>query len=123
MRFKLIENDTEFPNDGEICWYWDTDRPLRDDEQPFVVVQCYCDRDPNQFVRHDEMALLFTDQAEYFAVCLSCYYGYSHMQWSGSTRNPRWQQESARYLQCHIKTKGWCEFCDPVFGNGGWIRK
>jgi hypothetical protein len=24
-------------------------------------------------------------------------------------------------LKKHEETKGWCEFCDPIFGNGGWI--
>jgi hypothetical protein len=118
MRFRLIEDNDEFPNDGETCWYWDTGRPYGEDG--FIAVQTYCDRDPNQFVRHEEMVLLFTDQAEYYAVCLSCKSVYGRLQWSGSTRNPGWETKSQLYLENHISKKGWCEFCDPVFGSGGW---
>ena len=120
MRFVLIENDEEYANDGETCWYWDTKRPL-EGKQPFVTVQCYCDRDPNQFVPVDDLRLLFTDQAEYYAVCPTCYYAYAHMQWSGSTCIPEWREQSQKYLQKHQREKCWCEFCDPVFGNGGWV--
>lgn len=66
------------------------------------------------------MALLFTDQAEYYVVCQSCRSTYGHLQWSGNTKSPNWQQESFDQLSLHEAKKGWCEFCDPVFGNGGW---
>lgn len=119
MRFQLIENNSEYPNDDEACWYWDTERPLKG-SQPFVAVKCYRSKDPNQFVRVEGLKLLFTDQAEYYAVCPNCRFAFSHMQWSGSTRKSGWRERSQRYLKHHQKTKGWCEFCDPIFGNGGW---
>lgn len=80
----------------------------------------YPGKDPNQAVIHQKMSLIFTDQAEYYAVCPSCRSRFGHMQWSGFTRNPGWRQESAEYLKEHIEKRGWCEFCDPIFGNGGW---
>jgi len=125
MRFKLIENDPEFPNDGETCWYWDlariTPHLAGDGLQDYVAVQCYCNRDPNNYIRTTEkMALLYTDQAEYYAVCQSCARKYHHLQWSGSTFNRDWRERSHEYLKYHEKEKGWCEFCDPIFGNGGW---
>lgn len=119
-RFILIENNEEFPIEEETCWYWDTERPLGGD-QPYIAVQCYRDRDPNSFIRHEMMALLFTDQAEYYAVCLDCKESFGRYQWSGSTRNPGWERKSQAYLEKHVAQKGWCEFCDPVFGNGGWV--
>jgi hypothetical protein len=121
LRFVLIENDPEFPNVGGTCWYWDTKRPLERSAQPYIAVQCYCDRDPNQYVPIDDLRLLFTDQAEYYAVCPNCYYAYRHMQWSGSTHSSGWRSQSQRYLKEHQEVKGWCEFCDPIFGNGGWL--
>lgn len=120
QRFVLIENDLEFPIEERTCWYWDTKRAAING-QPYIAVQCYRDRNPNtQVVYHESMALLFTDQAEYYVVCLECKSIYSHLQWSGSTRNPTWREDSATYLKNHQETKGWCEFCDPVFGGGGW---
>ena len=122
MRFIFIEGDSEFPNDGETCWYWDTKRPLKlKDGQPFIAVQCYCGIDPNDFVPIEGLRLLFTDQAEYYAVCSSCHFVYKYMQWSGSTRSPGWREQSQQYLEEHQRERGWCEFCDPVFGNGGWV--
>lgn len=121
QRFHLIENNSEYPNDGETCWYWDTERP-ESGGQPFIAVQVYCKHDPNTYVRHGSLRLLFNDQAEYYAVCQSCYDTYRHMQWAGSTRGPHnWRETAEKYrlergLEC-----GWCEFCDPVFGNGGWL--
>jgi hypothetical protein len=126
MRFQLIENRNDFPNDGKTCWYWDTFRitpHLRGDGlDDYIAVQCYCDRDPNQYVPiiAEKMHLLFTDQAEYYCVCGRCYATYRHMQWSGSTFNPNWRAESEEYLEYHQTKKRWCEFCDPIFGNGGW---
>lgn len=122
MKFQLIENDPEYPDDGATCWYWDTERPLPNDAQPFVAVQCYCAKDPNEFVRVEHLRLLFTDQQEYYAVCADCYESYRDMQWSGSTQGHNWRNHSARFLKNHQGGKGWCEFCDPVFGIGGWIR-
>ena len=118
-RFILIEDHEELKADERACWYWDTERPLRGSD-PYVAKQCYKDRDPNKFVRYEMMALLFTDQCEYFAVCQNCRSTYSHLQWSGHTKNPSWLQHSAEYLQKHQQEKGWCEFCDPAFGSGGW---
>ncbi|MCC6192077.1 MAG: hypothetical protein IT318_23860 [Anaerolineales bacterium] len=122
MRFQLIENNPQFPNDGETYWWWDTDRPAKDG-QPFMAVECYVGKNPNQFIRCENMRLLFTDQAEYYAVCWRCHSIYSHMQWSGSTRGgPKWRERAYAYLAAHEATKGWCQFCDPVFGNGGWLE-
>lgn len=121
QRFALIEDNPKYPIEERYCWYWDTERPLGlNDDQSFVAVQCYAGRDPNDFVRQENMALLFTDQAEYYVVCQSCRGIYGHMQWSGSTKAPNWRQESQNQLLLHEKSKGWCEFCDLVFGNGGW---
>lgn len=125
MRFQLIENNPEFPNNGETCWYWDKARPTPhlegDGLQDYVAVQCYCTKDPNNYVHiSGEMFLLFTDQAEYYVVCDRCYSAYEHLQWSGSTFDANWRLESQRYLKEHSERKGWCEFCDPIFGNGGW---
>lgn len=122
IRFTPIQDNPEFPNDGETCWYWDTARPAKEgDELPFTAVQVYCDNDPNKFVKIEgDMRLLFTDQAEYYAVCPDCHFIYRHMQWSGSTRNRNWRQDSQAYLEQHQNQKGWCEFCDPIFGSGGW---
>jgi hypothetical protein len=48
-RFILIEDEPEFPIDDETCWYWDTHRPAesKTDRLPFVAVQCYPDKNPN----------------------------------------------------------------------------
>lgn len=78
---------------------------------------------PNDFVPVADLRLLYTDQAEYYAVCPDCYAVYSHMQWSGSTRAQNWREDSQKYLKYHQKEKGWCEFCDPIFGNGGWTLR
>lgn len=124
MRFQLIEGHSEFPNDGHTCWYWDTARPARpiiqDDLLPYTAVQVYCDKNPNDFTYIPDLRLLFTDQAEYYAVCPDCHLVYRHLQWSGSTRNRYWREQSQAYLEEHQAKKGWCEFCDPVLGHGGW---
>jgi len=115
----LIDNP-EFPSDDRTCWYWDTNRPL-EGEQPYIAVECYSDRNPNEFVFVEGLRLLFTDQAEYCAVCPNCYVAFANMQWSGSTHSPGWREQSHEFLERHQRDKGWCEFCDPVFGNGGWL--
>lgn len=103
-------------------WWSDTGRPLK--EGGFVAVQTYEDKDPNHFVPcGGAMSILFTDAAEYYFVCMSCRAAYAHMQWSGSTRGrDDWRERAQRKLEFHIRKKGWCEFCDPVFGNGGWSQ-
>lgn len=121
MRFELITNHPAFPNtDEDTRWYWDTARPLSGETEPYVAVQVYRDKDPNAFTPVTGMRLLFTDHAEYYAVCPDCHSVYRHLQWSGSTRNRNWREESEAYLSEHQQTKGWCEFCDPVLGHGGW---
>lgn len=106
-------------------WWLDTARPLKPEKDPhnqkFVAVQTEADKDPNNFVKHEKMFLLFNDQAEYYAVCEFCYRAHYNQQWSGSTRNSSWRENSERYLARHVQLKGWCQFCDPIFGNGGWI--
>ena len=67
------------------------------------------------------MRLLFTDQAEYYAVCPDCYAAYAQMQWTGSTPGGSdWRQRAEAYRVRHESTDGRCEFCDPEIGNGGW---
>ena len=101
-------------------WWLDADRPMPNCQHGYMVVQTEQGKDPNNFVRHEKLHLLFTDQAEYYAVCDNCRTAYGRMQWSGSTNSYGWRERSEKYLQKHIEKKGWCEFCDPVFGNGGW---
>ncbi len=122
MRFQKIENNPQYPADADMCWYWDTEQPVptEDGPQSYVAVRVASDKDPTQCVRVEKLRLLFTDQAEYYAVCLDCHSAYYYMQWSGSTRSPGWQKASQQFLERH-KARGWCEFCDPVFGNGGWV--
>lgn len=123
QRFVLIEDEEQFPVKEETCWYWDTERPTPSKSYPYIARQCYRDRNPNDFIRHKEMALLFTDQQEYYAVCLDCRAIYGNMQWSGSTcGSSDWRKRANDFLQEHINLKGWCEFCDPIWGNGGWIK-
>jgi hypothetical protein len=113
-------------------WWYDTWRPLTVEEQlkteppgqRYVAVETEADKDPNNYRPIEpEMCLLFTDQAEYYCVCRDCRSVYGSMQWCGSTRNPGWREESEDYRQDHQRRKGWCEFCDPIFGNGGWSLK
>jgi hypothetical protein len=107
--------------DDRTLWWDDTARPLP--EGGFVAVQVYADKDPNAFVRVEGLRLLFTDQAEYYFVCPGCYTTFANMQWSGGTRGgPAWRQRATASLAKHQLEKGWCSFCDPVFGNGGWLR-
>ena len=125
QRFILIEDPTVIgeEKDSETKWWLDTARKLKYPEYPaypFIAVQTYANKNANDFIRHKTLKLLFTDQAEYYAVCNDCYFTYSDMQWSGSTYHPDWRNKSSRYLEKHLHRKGWCEFCDPVFGNGGW---
>jgi hypothetical protein len=110
-----------FSPDERTRWWYDTHRPIADKEQPYIAVQVHADDDPNGFVQIKDMRLLFTDQLEYYAVCPGCYYIHSRGQWSGSTRGPHdWREQAAKFLEEHQQVKGWCQFCDPVFGNGGW---
>lgn len=124
QRFILIEDQPEdFPITDDTWWWWDTKRAAKGESfvgRPFVAKEVYKGDDPNDFVQCKNMTLLFTDQAEYYAVCQKCRVVYGHMQWSGSTYNPNWRQRSQDYLEKHKAEKGWCEFCDPIFGNGGW---
>lgn len=101
-------------------WWLDTARPIK--EKPgYIAVECYKGKDPNDFVKHENMQILFTDQAEYYFVCQSCRSIYGSMQWSGSTRGGSgWRERANDRLKKHEESKGWCEFCDPIFGNGGW---
>ncbi|MEM9846282.1 MAG: hypothetical protein AAF847_00230 [Bacteroidota bacterium] len=104
-------------------WWYDTARPIQDDieGQPYVMVERYQGEDPNDFIKCENMTLLFTDHAEYYAVCQECHSMHMHQQWSGSTnRISNWREEANEYLEEHEEKKGWCEFCDPIFGNGGW---
>jgi len=126
MRFIRTTHDVvgEEPIEGfETQWWLDTARPLADptDPQKYVAVETQYDEDPNNFVPVTDMRLLFTDQEEYYAVCEECHEIYSNYQWSGSTRaDANWRQRADEYLKDHQQKKGWCEFCDPIFGNGGW---
>lgn len=120
VRFERIVNNPEFPNDGETCWWWDTARP-GEDGQPFIAVQTYCGKDPNAFTKVERLLLLFTDQAEYYAVCPACHSAFQGKQWSGSTRaGSYWRETAEKWLIMRQKIKPWCDFCDPIFGNGGW---
>lgn len=102
-------------------WWLDKERPIK--ELPgFIAVQTYSDKDPNNFVKCTGMRNLFTDQAEYYHVCSTCYFTHCRDQWSGSTRASNWREHADRSLKKHEETKGWCEFCDPIFGNGGWTN-
>jgi len=117
-------------DDGKSRWWYDTARPIaeaerEDPEQPYILVEVAAHNDPNDYRKIEgEMMLLFTDQAEYHAVCFECYSSFSHIQWSGSTHGgPGWRERAQQYLETHSATKGWCQFCDPIFGNGGWVRR
>lgn len=101
-------------------WWLDTHRPIK--EKPsFIAVQTEEGKDPNDFVKHDRLNILYTDAAEWYYVCNSCYSIHSRDQWSGSTRGwDGWRERSRNGLKKHEETKGWCQFCDPIFGNGGW---
>jgi hypothetical protein len=120
-RFELIKGSSDYPNDGNSCWWWDRSRPLKG-AQLFMAVETSCGKDPNNFIRIEGLEILFTDQAEYYFVCPNCYDLFCSMQWSGSTQMPSWRERSKKDLKAHQILKGWCEFCDPIFGNGGWIR-
>ena len=76
--------------------------------------------DPNQSILYEKLFLLFNDQAEYYAVCDNCHALYRSMQWSGSTQGPNWRETSQQFLEWRMKNRPWCQFCDPIFGNGGW---
>jgi len=123
-RFVLIEDDQDFPSNEKVCWWWDKHRSLKGISlhQPFVAMQQYVGTDPNNYVHHTELYLLFTDQVEWYIVCRKCYEANRSKQWSGSAENRNWEEESRLALRAHKSTKCWCEFCDPVFGNGGWAK-
>jgi len=124
MSKRFVEMKTP-PKDGyateDTKWWYDTDRPLSDPEQPYMAVQTYADKDANDYRRIDGLKLLFTDPCEYYFVCPACRAAHARQQWSGSTRGrPGWEERAEKALAKHQQTKGWCEFCDSVFGNGGW---
>ena len=130
IRFILIEHLSDFPDDGKTCWYWDIARqidtfdsgqPIDKSNQPYIAVQCYKDRNPNKYIKHNRLMILYTDQAEYYFVCSNCYYANITKQWSGNTRMPDYRAMSLIELKKHTEEKGWCEFCDPCFGSGGWL--
>lgn len=102
-------------------WWLDTARPIKNEPGHFIAVETYADKDPNQFIKCEGMNVLFTDQAEYYFVCKGCYSVHGRQQFSGSTRGgDNWREWAERSLLKHETSKGWCEFCDSIFGNGGW---
>lgn len=101
-------------------WWLDTHRAY-DGVQLYVAVETEMDKNPNDYIKVDKMRTLFTDQCEYYHVCGPCYSLHSRQQWSGSTRSRGdWRGEAEAELKYHTDVKGWCQFCDPIFGNGGW---
>lgn len=122
---RFIKATAEVVGEGVMAdpateWWLDTARPIK--EKPgFIAVECYKDKDPNDFVKCHGMQILFTDQAEYYFVCKDCYITYRNMQWSGGTRGSNgWRDRANKRLENHETKKGWCQFCDPIFRNGGW---
>lgn len=115
-----VGEEPDKPGLTETEWWLDTSRPIK--EKPgYIAVQTYKGKDPNDFVKCEGMQILFNDQAEYYFVCKDCYSIYRSMQWAGSTRGGYgWRERANQRLEKHEHTKGWCEFCDPIFGNGGW---
>lgn len=101
-------------------WWLDTNRPIK--QTPgYIAVEAEIGKDPNNFVKHTSLSILFNDAAEWYYVCSECYYTHSRSQWCGSTRGTLgWRERAENGRQEHQETKGWCEFCDPIFGNGGW---
>lgn len=86
-----------------------------------TILLCEDDKDPNKATWLEHLFLLFTDQAEYYAVCHNCYLAYRNMQWSGSTNARGWRLSSQKYLQFRLKERAWCQFCDGEMGSGGWV--
>ena len=115
---QIGEGEIDLP-ELKTVWWLDSARPI-EDKPGYIAVECYADKDPNDFVKCENMRILFNDQAEYYFVCRDCYSIYSSMQWAGGTRSSGWRERSQKRLEKHEQTKGWCEFCDPIFGNGGW---
>jgi len=114
--------------DADYTWWLDRWRPLDRDGMEetgctCVPTQVEASKDPNDYRPiTDGMELLFTDQAEWSIVCPYCYAAYNRMQWSGSTKGESgWRERAEQERLNHERIKGWCEFCDPIFGNGGWI--
>ena len=125
MRFVLIQDRDEYPISETTRWYWDTGRPIihqsGDGFNDYLAVQVRADRDPNrQVVYQRDLRILYRDANEYYFVCVPCFYGYVNLQWTGRGADPYWLDKSNEALREHQKINGWCEFCDPVFGNGGW---
>lgn len=114
------------PRSRPTRWWQDTWRPLSEKDEMeagyrYIAVEVYAEKDPNDYRPCKDMRLLFTDQCEYYVVCQDCRSVYGHMQWSGGTRGLRgWRGRAELDRADHENTKGWCEFCDPIFGNGGW---
>src|SRR5690349_16332309 len=97
QRFVLMPQPPEgLTADERSKWWYDTRRPLDDESQPFMAVQTYADKDPNNCRKViGEMFLLFTDQLEYYVVCGACLSTYHHMQWTGNTRGGHGWRERA----------------------------
>ena len=121
-RFTLMKDPPEGETtDPRYAWWFDTRRPLDDPAQPYMAVQTRADQDANDYVLVENLTLVFQDQAEYYAVCPNCRSIYGSTQWSGSTRvGPDWRERAQAWLEKYQREKGWCQFCDPVFGSGGW---
>lgn len=117
---ETVDEEPDRPGSTETEWWLDLHRPIK--EAPgFIGVQTYKGQDPNDFALCYEMRIIFNDQAEYYFVCKNCFYDYKDMQFTGSTKaSPGWRDRAQKRLQEHESKKGWCEFCDPIFGNGGW---
>lgn len=127
-RFIPIETfPPDITPDSKTVWWWDTQRPEPEGDEPgypFIAVQTYIGKNPNEAIIFQELFILFTDPLEYYFVCGSCYDTHSHQQWSGSSRGPaNFQEVAHRFLEKWLKLKGWCQFCDEVFGNGGWRKR
>lgn len=125
--FKTTAAEVGEEEDTETEWWNDRLRPIpkktKEEVQKYVAVQIYKGKDPNDFVICREMDILFTDQAEYYFVCKKCFSKYEEMQWSGSTKGSSgWQERAETQRKLHESMKSWCQFCDPIFGNGGWSK-
>jgi hypothetical protein len=121
-RFTVMPVPPEgYEADERTIWWYDTWRTLDDPNQPYMAVQTYANKDANDYVPVKRLHLVFQDQAEYYAVCGNCRAIYGSTQWSGSTRGgANWRERAEEFLAKHQGEKGWCQFCDPIFGFGGW---
>lgn len=122
QRFVLMATPPEGEeSDDRTLWWFDTNRPLDDPKQPYMAVQTYADKNANDYVQIDNLTLVFQDPLEYYAVCRDCYFTYSDTQWCGNSRGAHgWRERAEKWLEKYQREKGWCQFCDPVFGGGGW---